>query len=601
MIHAALPTPILQRLDGDDPYGLIVVAPSDKHVGILADAFAGIVRGSVVHCLDKPTARGASELVEDLSRGETVVAICGDLDDIPASFKALADHTVQLLPHDARVLRKTMAATLVGPIPRFGKRFAVHPDPELLCRCIAPGLPPQKVADALAKLGEMARPAAVDRLPDLDHALEFGDARSWGLQLRSDLAAWKAGKLDAADLDAGLLLVSPPGCGKTTFARVLAKGLGVPLIELKLGDLFVNDGHLGDVIGELRRRFSKAMGAAPAVLLLDELDSLGRRDERERHSTFKVGLINEILTLLDGAGQKRPGFIVIGATNAPASIDPALRRPGRLGRTIELGPPGPQGIENVLRFHLRGDLRTKPLDEVVRLNAGSTPAELMDLVRMARQVARSQDRALQMDDLLLQTLGTEPIDWQMVNRVAIHEAGHALACLLLDDAPILHSVSILESSDRMGHALTLAPPGATTKARLEAKVMVTLAGRAAEALVYGQDDPSDGAAGDLENATSLLCHMHGSWGMGGSLLHVSDPRELLMHDGCFAERIEAELDRLMVAVSDELRGRELYLHGIAFELCSRRTLSGDDVARIVEGINEVGKAVLAEGDLVARA
>lgn len=586
MLLGALDPMLVQRLGDDAPYGLVLVVPSPKHVELIVDAFACVANTADLHVLDEPTQWNADRLIESLCAGEVVVAICDDPAQVPASFKALADDTVRVPFHDIQILRKTLASVVGGRIPRFGKDFVVHPDPDLLCRCIAPGLPARKIVDALTKLGELAKAGSGGRVPDLDDAVEFGEAREWGLRVVSDIAAWRNGSLDAADLDNGLLLTSPPGCGKTLFARVLAKALGAEVVQLTLGEMLARDGHLGAAIADMRERFAEATSKSPAVLLLDELDSLGRRASGGRNSLFKTGLINELLVLLDGASERHPGLVVIGATNSPGAIDPAMLRPGRLGRTIALGSPGPDGIENVLRFHLRGALEDEPLDDIVMLNLGKTPAELMDLVRGARQEARAEGRDLAVSDLMSGTVGSGPVDWLMTHRIAVHEAGHALACVLLEDAPALRMVSILPSGNNMGRALTSNLPGVMTRSRVEALVMVALAGRAAESLIFGDDDPSDGAEGDLQNATRSLCRLHGALGMGSSLLHFEEPEERLLHDAGFAALIESELDRLMTAVLDEMRGREVYIREIAMQLCARRTLFAPDLLAIVDAVND---------------
>lgn len=583
ILEVQVPPAILDGLRTQGPFGLIVIAPSDDHASIIVSGLEAMVEDpTYVLQIDAPSQGIAEDLVQGLARKGITVAVATSLDCVPATFAALADHIIHVEPHDVKTLRRTMRAVLQTTVPPFPKTFVLHPNPSVLCRCIATGLSPRRVVQAVTRLGKHRTVQDVERLPVLEEAVEYGEAREWGLQLKADLTAWRSGTLPASELEAGCLLAGPPGTGKTLYAKVLAKSLAVPLIATTIGESYAGQGHLGEVITELRHKFAEAASVAPSVLFIDEIDSVANRDHSDRNSSFVVGLVNELLALVEVTMRRHPGLIVIGATNRPHAIDPALLRPGRLGRTIALGMPGPSGIESILRFHLDRDLKRQDLRGVVRFAMGLSPAMLMDAVRTARRSARAEARPLEIGDLKTALLGGDE-DWELLRRVAVHESGHAMACLLVPDAPILRSVSLIDRGGMLGNVLVAEPEGAVTRCRMEARIMMALAGRAAEAIVFG-DDPSDGAQADLQMATTLASEMHSHLGMGDSLLH-RDHRERLVHDERFAVLIDDHLKRLLADITAILADFYQHLLALAFELCRCRVISGLEACEIVRSVD----------------
>lgn len=185
----------------------------------------------------------------------------------------------------------------------------------------------------------------------------YGDARQWALDLKTDLAIWRAKKLAWADMSTKLLLSGPPGTGKTTYARALCNSLEIPLIATSVGH-WLEPGYLGDVIKRMTAVFDVAREHAPVILFVDEIDGIGRRDSSlgRSYDDYWITVINRMLELLDGA-VKSEGIIVVGATNRPGVIDPAIRRSGRLERHIEIPPPDIDALEGIIRHHLGPDLK----------------------------------------------------------------------------------------------------------------------------------------------------------------------------------------------------------------------------------------------------
>lgn len=184
----------------------------------------------------------------------------------------------------------------------------------------------------------------------------YGDARQWAIDLKTDLSIWRAKKLAWADMSTKLLLSGPPGTGKTTYARALCNSLAIPLIATSVGH-WLEPGYLGDVLKRMTAVFDAAREHAPVILFVDEIDGIGRRDSGSGRSydDYWIAVINRMLELLDGAVRSE-GIIVVGATNRPGVIDPAIRRSGRLERHIEIPPPDMTALEGIFRHHLGADL-----------------------------------------------------------------------------------------------------------------------------------------------------------------------------------------------------------------------------------------------------
>lgn len=190
----------------------------------------------------------------------------------------------------------------------------------------------------------------------VEHLAGYGDARQWALDLKTDLVLWRSKKLSWADMSTKLLLSGPPGTGKTTFARALCNSIQIPLIATSVGQ-WLEPGYLGDVLKRMTAAFDVAKEHEPAILLIDEIDGIGRRDggAGRTYDDYWISVVNRMLELLDGTA-KSEGIVVVGATNRPGVIDPAIRRSGRLERHIEIPPPDIDALEGIIRHHLGPDL-----------------------------------------------------------------------------------------------------------------------------------------------------------------------------------------------------------------------------------------------------
>lgn len=191
---------------------------------------------------------------------------------------------------------------------------------------------------------------AVETLPG------YGKAKTWALDLKADLDDYRASILTWSDMSTKLLLSGPPGTGKTTFARALCNSLQVPLVVSSVST-WLQGAHLSDVLNRMTRTFAEARAVAPAILFIDEIDGIGKRQPAEReYSDYWNSVVNKALELLDGA-VKGEGLIVVGATNRPEQIDEALKRSGRLETQIEIPRPDTATLAEIFRHHLGEDLK----------------------------------------------------------------------------------------------------------------------------------------------------------------------------------------------------------------------------------------------------
>lgn len=530
-----------------------------------------------------------------LAAGLTVAVVIASARSLPSIFKTVTDHTVTIGPPDATLVATVIRKVSEGRVPVSFKAVNVGVlDFDEIAGLIVVGANARVTAERIARAveGKTVMSKAGENLPKLEDATEFGDAQAWALDLKKDVQDLRAGVIGWEDVDKGAVIYGPPGTGKTYFARVLGEATGLPVVIGSMGDFFAGGaGYLDSVLKAQRAVFEQARAAAPSILFLDEIDALPDLDQiSPRGRDWWAPVVADFLQLLDGATSERSGVIVIGATNRIHAIAPAVLRPGRLERSIYMGPPDRDGIVRVFRHHLAGALGGVDLTQLAESCAarGVTAAVIMELVRSARRSARRAKRPMIYEDLRETVI---PIDTRPLadrRRVAVHEAGHALAGSLWLQEEFL-SVSIEPGliPGSGGHTQFRYPESAFDTGEVSGRrVAALLAGRAAEILVYGS--ASSGAGGsadsDLGRAMAALATGSLSYGWGKVPRWRCEPGDAvaaLNLDRDLRLEVERDLARAAEDAIAALGQHRPALDAIVEALLERRTLTASEVAELV--------------------
>jgi DNA polymerase III delta prime subunit len=430
------------------------------------------------------------------------------------------------------------------------------------------------VGRLITVVGNRLRAVATTGGPKLEDLAGYGAVREWGLTTAADLAAYAEGRLEESEIEPGILLAGPPGTGKTMFAAAIARQAGVPLISGSLGQWqSAGEAHLGTTLRAMRSFFRAARETSPCIALIDELDSFGDRQRFSDHNShYASQVVNGLLECLDGA-EGRKGVVLVGTTNAPQRIDPAILRSGRFDRCMIVPLPGLTDLVAILRHHLGRDLAGVDLTRAARRALGGSGADCAAWVRRARGRARRAARPTTLADLLLEIGSSGNIrSSEQDRRVAVHECGHAVVANAFG---IRLGVVSLDTVD--GGAGTEFHVGLdhATGTMLRETLAVHLAGRAAEIVVLGE--ASTGSASDLAEATVLCRNMHARWGLGRRIA-VQEAAEL-PYDVLLA--VEQDLLRAFDLAVSIIVERRASLDRLAEVLLARRSLEGREATAVM--------------------
>ena len=423
-----------------------------------------------------------------------------------------------------------------------------------------------------------------------------------------------------ARIPKGVLLIGPPGTGKTYLARAVSGEAGVPFFSISGSD-FV-EMFVGVGASRVRDLFEQAKKNTPCIVFIDEIDAVGRRrgaglggghDEREQ-------TLNQLLVEMDGFGVNE-GVIIMAATNRPDILDPALLRPGRFDRQIVVGKPDVKGRESVLLIHARGKQIASNVDFkiVAQTTSGFTPADLENLLNEAALLAaRSNKKEIDMEDLrkafVKVGIGTEKKSRVISDKerriTAYHEAGHAILFEVLSELDPTYMISVIPTGMAGGYTMPLPGEdrGYITKRYMEQTIVSMLGGRAAEAIVI--EDITTGASDDIARATTIARNMVMKYGMSEALGPVQlgdDNEEIfigrdLAHTRNYGEHvatmIDSEIKRIVEnGYKEALRIINLHLdilHQIADLLLQKEKVTGDEIRKLfpIGSIKETSKGGL---------
>ena len=422
-----------------------------------------------------------------------------------------------------------------------------------------------------------------------------------------------------ARIPKGVLLVGPPGTGKTLLAKAIAGEAGVPFFSIS-GSEFV-EMFVGVGASRVRDLFKKAKENAPCLVFIDEIDAVGRQrgagigggnDEREQ-------TLNQLLTEMDGF-EGNSGIIIIAATNRPDVLDAALLRPGRFDRQVIVDAPDLKGRLAILEVHARNK-KVSPevsLEGIARRTPGFTGADLANLLNEAAILtARRRKEAITMleindavDRVVAGMEGTPLVDSKSKRLIAYHEVGHAIVGTLLPGHDAVQKVTLVPRGQARG--LTWFTPneeqGLFSRSQILAKITSTLGGRAAEKIIFGDDEVTTGAGMDLQQVSSMARQMVTRFGMSdlGPVSLETENNEVflgrdLMNRSEYSEEIAAKIDDRMRTIIEHcyqkacelINTNRALVDKLVDLLMDEETIEGDRFREIVEEYQKANQQELA--------
>jgi len=449
-------------------------------------------------------------------------------------------------------------------------------------------------------------PARFDQRPDtgisFDDIAGIDEAKAEFEEIVSFLKEPERYTLVGAKIPKGVLLVGPPGTGKTLLAKAIANEASVPFYSVA-GSEFV-EMFIGIGAARIRDLFKKASENTPCIVFIDEIDAVGRErgagigggnDEREQ-------TLNQLLTEMDGFKENK-GVIVVGATNRVDILDAALLRPGRFDRQITVGLPDRLGRLGVLKVHAKN----KPLDEDVSLvqlanrTPGFSGADLANLLnesailatRYKKQTISKNEVNEAADRIIGGIAGSTMEDTKNKKLIAYQEVGHAIVGSLLENHDAVEKVTLIPRGGAKGLTWFAPEEDATlvSRSQLLARIITTLGGRVAEKVVFGDQEITTGASGDLQQVTSIARQMVTRYGMSsiGPIALEDNNNEQIFLGGdneAITDRIDSEVCKIVnhcekVATKIVLDNRVI-IDFIVEQLLDVETLNGDEFRSLLQ-------------------
>jgi ATP-dependent Zn protease len=531
---------------------------------------------------------------------EGVLLLCTSKNQLPKNFRSVVrqDGYFSIEPPGFERLQ--------AYAQRHRPQASLSPD----CKPWAKWIGPQEllIASTLADahwesgLRMLADQRAGSQMPGVPRKLSdlYGaeSAKSWAQQLFVDIALAREGKISWQEVDRGALLVGPPGTGKTTIARAIALEAGTNFVAVTPVKDWMSGGGLDDAVKLMASTFSMARQQSPSIVFIDEIDSVGNRQNFSgQNASYNTAFLNALLTELDGF-EGRDQVVVIAATNYPENVDAALQRSGRLDRIIRVERPNGDALAAMFAGMLQSQGCSLPepdIRECAVNSLGLTGADVEVLVRGARRRARLDgNRNLRKADILGEIYRIpadserRPIRNDQLENTAFHEAGHALLGLTLDTLTAqVRIASIIPDNDgALGFVAIGNGEGNETQQSILDRICMALGGRAAEELVYGKGKTSTGAGGagrqnDLAVARRLAESYVGLYGFGALHPNWWSPAEPALA-GEAQDIIKQQFQRALAMLTEQ----RAQLNQIAAALLHEHVLNRDRLLSFIQPTTE---------------
>ncbi|UYQ72486.1 AAA family ATPase [Pelagibacterium flavum] len=526
----------------------------------------------------------ATELLNTLGSGVSTIAISATpATAISEEYHSMTDQVFEIESLDVGVIRKVIRQ-VTGQRPKGLKQIdllsvGVH---EAMA-AIGAGNSAQDCVERLRRVrARKLAPVELSHVPTLSRLPLTIPVREWTDMLMADLARLDAGEIAPSAIRFATL-DGPPGTGKSLLAASIAKSSGWKLHSTSVQEWFnAGDGHLGAVTKACANFVEILLSEDRSIGFIEELQSIPDRGRLEaKGRDWWMPVVDGILIQIDRVRHSGKKVLLLGACNHYSLLDPALIRPGRLEMRITVMPPSSHSeAEKFVRFYIGDRLLEPDIQVIVNLAIGATPAKIEAAVRSAEARARQEDRPITLEDVTRIFFSDDGLDDEQIQRLALHEAGHAVVALRLGTA--VHSVTIIPYGESAGSTKMHLASRAPTADEVEDMIVIQLAGRATDELFGGGAD--SGASADLAFATRLLGDARNNWGLYGRLA----AREQLFSssqgasDPSLEDWIETKLRQLMDRSREMVTENETAIRVLAARLVKVKILHAGAIRETID-------------------